>query len=500
MASSAESTDSEEVTKLMGLGKRHLLCNEVVQAVKCFEEATQALDGKHGSGSDECGEAYLFYGKALLELARAENGVLGNALKDVEPKSDESSDEDEEKMEAVGPKIREMSPSAKEKIRDDVHDAMAEKEEGTQATEKKDNNKEQKDGTNDDNSDEVPSKTDREGKDEIKEGQSEELPPKEAADEEMKDDNSNDENKKDNEKDGEGEVDDEGEDGNEANEEEAEQDDENADDGDGDAAADTAEGQEEDADVPTMQLAWEFLELARLVFARHDDRESQLNLAQVHLKLGEIQVEQEQFVDAERDFLKCLELQEKNLEPDDRLVAETAYNLGLAYSLQPNYTKAKEFYSKALAVIELRTSKLEARLAESKDKGKGKATDDDPFVVDRKELGELQNLYPDIKARVDDAQEMINSTANQPPSTTEEGFGSSKQGSSDELVNTIAVKKAPTVQSVNDVSHLVRRKRKPEEESSGAVSEDSQVPLKKARQDEEQQASTVPNENGHAQS
>ncbi len=27
----------------MGQGKRHLICSEVVQAVKCFEEATQKL-------------------------------------------------------------------------------------------------------------------------------------------------------------------------------------------------------------------------------------------------------------------------------------------------------------------------------------------------------------------------------------------------------------------------------------------------------------------------
>lgn len=36
----------------------------------------------------------------------------------------------------VGPKIKEMSPSAKEKIREDVQDAMAEKEEGKFHTQK----------------------------------------------------------------------------------------------------------------------------------------------------------------------------------------------------------------------------------------------------------------------------------------------------------------------------------------------------------------------------
>ena len=81
---------------------------------------------------------------------------------------------------------------------------------------------------------------------------------------------------------------------------------------------------------------------------------------------------------------------------------QRAYNMGLAYSLQPNYTKAKDFFNQALDVIKLRTEKLEARIAEweSKSKGKGKATDDNPCVVDRKELEELQNLYPEIKARV----------------------------------------------------------------------------------------------------
>nr|XP_058951033.1 histone-binding protein N1/N2-like [Pocillopora verrucosa] len=524
-SAASESSFSDEVSKLMGKGRRHLVCNEVVQAVKCFEEATQKLDGKYGTGADECGEAYLFFGKALLELARAENGVLGNALKDAEPKSEESSDEDEEKMGAVGPKISEMSPSAKDKIREDVQDAMAEKKDGD--VKEKDNEQDETaaDKTKTEKetkSEEEPKEKAVEEKEADKDGDKgtdkDEKEEKKGATEEKESEGAKkdaEEGKKGNEeaKEDEGGRKKEGAEEGEENTEEgkkAEEDDEAGDEDDdedddedmegveegteGEGKADgdqEGEDQEEEVDVPTMQLAWEFLELARIVFVRQENKEAQLNLAEVHLKLGEIKLEQEQFVNAVEEFQSCLDLQTKHLEADDRLIAETSYSMGLAYSLQPNYSKAHEFFSKALECIKLKTSKLEARVAEweSKSKGKGKASDKDPCVVDRKELEELQNLYPEIKARVDDAQEMMNSAPKEPDSETTEGFGTSD--TKDVPATTIPIKQTATLIQV-------RRKRKPEEESSSSGAQDTEVPVKKARQEEEP-PKPVPTvtENGH---
>jgi len=82
-------------------GKRNLLCKDIPGAVSSLAEACKVMSAECGEKAPECGEIYYFYGKALLELARLENVVLGNALSGV-PK-EESCDgstqvDDPEKM------------------------------------------------------------------------------------------------------------------------------------------------------------------------------------------------------------------------------------------------------------------------------------------------------------------------------------------------------------------------------------------------------------------
>ena len=35
---------------------------------------------QYGEVADECGDAYFWYGKALLEVSRQEGGILGDAV------------------------------------------------------------------------------------------------------------------------------------------------------------------------------------------------------------------------------------------------------------------------------------------------------------------------------------------------------------------------------------------------------------------------------------
>jgi len=91
----------QEAANVLAAGKRNLLVSDIPQAVEALGEACELFTKVYGETAPECAEAYFFYGKSLLEMARLENGVLGNALDGVpedEDKAETSQVEDPEKL------------------------------------------------------------------------------------------------------------------------------------------------------------------------------------------------------------------------------------------------------------------------------------------------------------------------------------------------------------------------------------------------------------------
>ncbi|XP_033127449.1 protein HGV2-like isoform X1 [Anneissia japonica] len=483
---------------LMAQGKRNLVIGEVVQAVQAFQEASALLAAKYGESAKECGEAYFKYGCALLELARMETGVLGNALDGV---PDEASDsEDEGTTEKVaGSNVIESAKSIKgserEKIFKDVYSALdANSKERKKEKAKKENdceesedvemestengkegdvkvNKEQKEGSKvvatKKQEKEMVEKMEMD-KDSIKEDM-------ETEDSISKDTKAKKEGKK---KDDEGAG--------------CSKDDDQAGTTDGEAKTDE-EGENAD-DIPNFQLAWEMLELSRVIFLKID-KEAQLKVAQVHLTLGELGMETENYAQSIDDFLKCLAIRVKHLEADSRLLAETHYNLGLVYGLDKQFDKSIESYEKSKAVIEQRIVNLRKEEKETA-QGNEKENTDSPLPSTRKEISELEELVPDIIAKIDDAKELMKNADDQAkkaiaaefgvgPGASSSGFAQSSTSSAP--AQQIAVKHAQkTEDSATDITHLVRKKRKPE--GNGDANE-----TKKSRNDE-----ATSNENGDA--
>jgi hypothetical protein len=64
----------------MTIGKRDLLLQDPNSAVEHLAEACEMLGKLYGETAQECGDAYFYYGKALLELGRLEAGVIDNVL------------------------------------------------------------------------------------------------------------------------------------------------------------------------------------------------------------------------------------------------------------------------------------------------------------------------------------------------------------------------------------------------------------------------------------
>ncbi|XP_029650155.1 nuclear autoantigenic sperm protein isoform X1 [Octopus sinensis] len=424
-ASGSPSKERVEVmskaVNLMGQGKRNLICGDVPMAVTQFEESCQILAKCYGEMAFECAAAYFSYGHALLELARLDSKVI-------------------ESLEAEA--------AAAEEEEDDDDDDEEEGDDG-------ENEKSEKDSEKDDGaSSKAASKEDEGTGDEDRTDNSESLSSQDEAVE---------------------------------NQEKPEEKDPDED--------------EHDAgnDVTNLQLAWESLELAKIIYLKRKDKESQLKAAQAYLKLGEVGLETGLYDLAVEDIKECLKIQKEHLNPEEREIAETYYQLGLVHVFASNHDSAVENFKAAISVIEAKIDKLNKSIEHLKDSTE--TADVETVYNARTEIKELEEIVPDITQKITDtieekktvadlkafakkeaAEKMMSSSLMGAgsssgfagPSSSSSSGGSSGGAGGDVLGSTtgfssilpVDPKSSSQPVKTTDISHLVRRKRKPETEES----------------------------------
>merc|ERR1712142_743182 len=87
--------DLKKAMAKLAAGKRALLVQDSNDAVENLAEACELLGKVYGETGKEMGDSYFLYGKALLEEARKEAGVIDNAFDGVEVASEEEEEADE---------------------------------------------------------------------------------------------------------------------------------------------------------------------------------------------------------------------------------------------------------------------------------------------------------------------------------------------------------------------------------------------------------------------
>ncbi|XP_063056647.1 nuclear autoantigenic sperm protein isoform X2 [Engraulis encrasicolus] len=507
----------EEAKKLIGTGNRHMVMGDVVSAVGVFQDACGMLAEKYGDTADECGEAFFLCGKALLELARMENTVLGNALEGV---PEESSEEGEKQNDSKFESTDNLDEETRDELREQVYDAMAEKENGEKGKEEAEKEATKESGEMVEDQAKVQEQADdpklvkdeavKEASEKIEavpaaeasEKKAEDVPEAEAPEKKAEDvpadgteapktngaaktedkplpekngdpssekaplktDTSEEvESQAKSEENGHG---DEKQDEEMEVEEDGDDDDDEDDDDDDKEGEGNAEDKESEDEVGNLQLAWEMLEVAKVIYKRKEAKDDQLVTAQIFLKLGEVGAESGNYGQALDDFQDCLALQLKHLPPHSRLLAETHYQLGMTFSLTNEFRAAIDHFNSSIKVIETRVAMLQELIS--------KAEGEEAAKEQRNELEELQQLLPDIKEKVEDSKESQRTTAaasfaiqqTMGGASTSSAFPSENGGasSSSTPVSQIPVKReagdgaASSSKPTSDISHLVRKK------------------------------------------
>ncbi|XP_065657262.1 protein HGV2 isoform X2 [Hydra vulgaris] len=411
--------------ELLSKGKRHYVCNEPRIALEVFVELCEKVADIYGQTGDECAEPYLYYAKTLLEMARVENGVLGNAVKDAPVLGDteDASAEGDHGEEVDNLNIEEdnedITSEKRAELRANVEHALRE---GNLYN----------DALTDEEEEGNDCQEDLEGN------------PKESF--EVCEQRKNEENE-DEEENVENEV-----------------------------TKETSDCEAvDDEEITNMQLSWEMFELCCIICNRmmtygeeKKVNEAKSFLAEAKYGLAQISLESERYEESVIDFQACLELYKNILtDREDRKIAEVYYNIGLALLFDKKFAEAITNFEQAVSVLEARVKMLENKVNELEKNG-----DKDKIDEYKKEITELKDLVLlDMMAKIEDAQEMkkqgdasvdaVKKFAKEMFSGISNGFEEGfDQGFDKEFNNTATSKDV-----VNDIGFKVRSiKRKSEDE------------------------------------
>lgn len=220
------------------------------------------------------------------------------------------------------------------------------------------------------------------------------------------------------------------------NEADEEQGPDSADDDKGEQGGDQTEKDEDE-----FELAWEVLDIARLIYedSASMNVEHKLALSEVFIDLGNVSMETESFHQAAADFLKAIEIKQE-LQGSGRELASAYFQYAVALEYDGRAKEALEPLSKAKDLLESRLKSLSQTNVDD-DKGKGRIdTEAD------KETEELSQLLPEVDAKLEELRNQIVT-------------GAPSQMDSSHLKATV---NAAAIDAIQDLSGLVK-KRKPEQ-------------------------------------
>ncbi|KAG5681907.1 hypothetical protein PVAND_011311 [Polypedilum vanderplanki] len=221
-----------------------------------------------------------------------------------------------------------------------------------------------------------------------------------------------------------------------------------------DVAEEENENEEEGSN---LEVAWEVLQNAALIFQRQEDKGLK-NLLEVYNEMAGISMENGNFTLALDDFSRalntfdCIEDSEKN----DRIAAEIHYKIGLCQSMEKAYDEAVKAFQKAHDLI-----------AEVIEKEKAKTEQNDDILANIKDLEETQqeimNKITEIgEVKADEIEQVKRElTKLYGVNGNDPGAGCSSSSTIPTVAATSSSTKSPEAEKPKptDISHLIKRKK-----------------------------------------